>query len=72
MQARGIVMLDLPANKEEASYRLHVEGGGSRIPTDSRILNFRVFKIGCEQGSEEAADIIINAAEARPTVTATT
>jgi GT2 family glycosyltransferase len=59
MQTRGIVSLDLPANKAEASYRLHVEGGGRTIPTDSRILNFRVFKIGCDQRSEEAADIIV-------------
>jgi hypothetical protein len=34
-----------PTTKKPAEYRLHVEGGGQKIPSDPRILNFRVFKI---------------------------
>lgn len=36
----------LPANRVARTYELHVDGGGKRIPTDPRILNFRVFSIG--------------------------
>ena len=59
IQSRGIVKLFLPEKKARASYRLHAEGGGAKIPNDPRILNFRVFKIGYQnEFSPAPADIV--------------
>ena len=44
--SRQTVKLLLPAVKgKDATYRLHLEGGGKKIATDPRTLNFRVFKL---------------------------
>jgi hypothetical protein len=46
VDGRQRVKLLLPgASKGEATYRLHVDGGGKKIPSDPRTLNFRVFKL---------------------------
>ncbi len=46
VNGRQTVTLLLPSPKEkDVTYRLHVDGGGKRIPTDPRTLNFRVFKL---------------------------
>ncbi len=46
LTGRQTVKLLLPDGKgKEVTYRLHVDGGGKKIPTDPRILNFRVFKL---------------------------
>ena len=50
------VRFDLPAQAGQNTYRLHVAGGGKRIATDPRILNFRVFRI-----ADAAADATIGA-----------
>lgn len=43
---RQSVRFDLPVKPEkDATFALHVSGGGKRIPNESRILNFRVFRI---------------------------
>ncbi|HVO71469.1 MAG TPA: hypothetical protein VMT24_15575, partial [Aggregatilineaceae bacterium] len=40
------VQLILPLEPDRATlFRLHVDAGGQKIPSDSRILNFRVFKM---------------------------
>ena len=46
-QVRGgqPVRFDLPAQAGKNTYRLHVAGGGKKIATDPRVLNFRVFRI---------------------------
>jgi hypothetical protein len=43
---RRTIQLLLPnSNGKQATYRLHVDGGGKLIPSDPRTLNFRVFKL---------------------------
>lgn len=42
---RRTVIFSLPAAAYTSTYVLHVEGGGTSIPSDRRILNFRVFGI---------------------------
>ncbi len=45
---------DLPVEAgKDAVFRLHVDGGGKRIPKDPRTLNFRVFAIG-DAASDQA------------------
>jgi len=39
------VRFDLPAQAGKNAYTLHITGGGKKIATDPRILNFRVFRI---------------------------
>jgi hypothetical protein len=47
VRTRQTVQLFLPlAAGQESTFVLHVSGGGKRIATDPRILNFRVFKLG--------------------------
>lgn len=47
VRKRVTVELHLPLAASEAStFRLHISGGGKKIPSDPRILNFRVFRIG--------------------------
>lgn len=46
VNGRQTVKLLLPVVKgKDSTYRLHLDGGGKKIPTDPRILNFRVFKL---------------------------
>ena len=46
VNGRQTVKLLLPVVKgKDATYRLHLDGGGKKIPTDPRILNFRVFQL---------------------------
>jgi hypothetical protein len=46
VNGRQTVKLLLPAAAgKEVSYRLHVDGGGKKISSDPRTLNFRVFKL---------------------------
>ena len=46
VNGRQTVKLFLAVVKgKDATYRLHLDGGGKKIPTDPRILNFRVFKL---------------------------
>ena len=46
VNGRQTVKLLLPVVKgKDVTYRLHVDGGGKKIPSDPRILNFRVFKL---------------------------
>ena len=46
VNGRQTVKLLLPVVKgKDATYRLHLDGGGKKIPSDPRILNFRVFKL---------------------------
>ncbi|HUS05461.1 MAG TPA: hypothetical protein VMZ52_04155 [Bryobacteraceae bacterium] len=43
---RQKLILFLPPGVRKGSvFRFHVENGGNRIPSDSRLLNFRVFRI---------------------------
>ena len=47
VRTRQTVQLFLPlAAGQENVFVLHVSGGGKWVPTDPRILNFRVFKLG--------------------------
>ena len=47
VRTRQTVQLFLPlAAGQESTFVLHVSGGGKRVATDPRILNFRVFKLG--------------------------
>jgi hypothetical protein len=38
-------LMFLPAGRADARYYLHVDGGGKRVHGESRILNFRVFRL---------------------------
>ncbi len=37
--------LFLPGSSSDTRYYLHVDGGGKRVPGESRVLNFRVFHL---------------------------
>lgn len=44
VQTQATIVLALPLNPGQATvFRLHVAGGGLEIPSDVRIMNFRVF-----------------------------
>jgi hypothetical protein len=46
VKGRQTIKLLLPnSNGKQAAYILHVDGGGKKIPSDPRILNFRVFRL---------------------------
>jgi hypothetical protein len=45
------IRFDLPAQAGKNAYTLHVAGGGKKIATDPRILNFRVFAIADAAGA---------------------
>jgi hypothetical protein len=46
VESRQTVDLFLPTEPGKPRiYKLHLDGGGRRIPSDPRILNFRVFRI---------------------------
>jgi hypothetical protein len=48
VHTRQELRLPLPANLiPGAVLRLHVEGGGGRVPNDPRIMNFRVLRCSC-------------------------
>ncbi len=42
---RQIVKFPLKASKSPETYTLHIDGGGTKVPSDPRILDFRVFAI---------------------------
>jgi len=45
-EGRGTVKLLVPVNRDTPEeFRLHVDGGGTPINSDPRILNFRVFQL---------------------------
>jgi hypothetical protein len=49
VQGRKAVKFFIPAETGKPNeFKLHVDGGGGRIPNDPRILNFRVFQIAAE------------------------
>ena len=56
VSGRQRVRFDLPAQIGKNAYVLHVVGGGKKIATDPRILNFRVFRI-----ADAATDTTIGA-----------
>jgi hypothetical protein len=45
VKERGEVKLTLPPLENAQTFRLHIDGGGQRVPHDPRVLNFRVFEI---------------------------
>lgn len=46
VKGRQMVSISLPASEPAVrKLVLHVDGGGKRAPNDSRLLNFRVFKV---------------------------
>jgi len=46
LERRRLVRLALPlGGSGNDEFKLHVEGGGARVPNDSRVLNFRVFAL---------------------------
>jgi len=49
VEGREAVKLFVPVETgKQNEFKLHVDGGGRRIPSDPRILNFRVFQIAAE------------------------
>jgi hypothetical protein len=46
-QGRAVVRVPLPlrSGTESQVFRLRVRGGGISIPSDPRVLNFRVFSV---------------------------
>jgi len=49
VEGRKTVSLFVPLETGKPNeFRLHVDGGGRRTPSDPRILNFRVFKVAAE------------------------
>lgn len=49
LSQRGTLIFALPPARSGATYILHVDGGGSVIPSDWRILNFRIFGVSVKQ-----------------------
>lgn len=60
VKQRDSVRFALPLKSGQAGkLRLHIEGGGKLIPTDSRTLNFRVFWIGWVKPSDEDVEKLL-------------
>ena len=50
VEKRDTVRLILPvAGGRTNQFRLHVDGGGKTVPTDPRVLNFRVFELAAQE-----------------------
>jgi hypothetical protein len=47
----------LPTDRGRGRYVLHVDGGGKRVPSERRILNYRVFSLDDGRGAS-TADVI--------------
>jgi len=45
LSGRQLAQFALPQGTKSQSFLLHIEGGGTKVPSDPRILDFRVFRV---------------------------
>jgi hypothetical protein len=59
VEGRQTLLVSTPDVRTGKMVRLHVDGGGLATPGDSRILNFRVFGLGCAEDAASSPSMLL-------------